>query len=108
MNHLLKGAALAVAFMVATPVWAQTSEDLNRQELNRLSPATTLQPVAPFAAPAVPAPQAYPAPAYPAAAYPAAAYPYQYPTPIRITLIRIMGTPIPITVTAIPTTRLPS
>jgi hypothetical protein len=42
MTYLLSGTAFLAALAVAAPVWAQalTTQDLNRQELNRL--ATTL------------------------------------------------------------------
>jgi hypothetical protein len=52
MTRLLRGAAVAVALVVAAPVWAQgqmTAEELNCQELHRLA-TITAPPVA--AAPA--------------------------------------------------------
>ena len=88
MKYLMTGTALVAVLAIAAPAWAQTSEDLNRMELNQLStggpaPVYPAQP-APVAAPApqpyaaaYPAP-AYPAPAYPAPAYAAPAYPYPY------------------------------
>jgi hypothetical protein len=83
MEHPLSAAVLATAAVLAitVPAWAQSSDDLNRQELSRITmaPAT---PVAPVGAPVAPGyPAAYPAPAYPAA-YPAPTYPYYaYPYP---------------------------
>ena len=45
MRHLVTGAALAAAVSIAVPAWAQTAEQLNAQELNRLStPQATFQP----------------------------------------------------------------
>jgi hypothetical protein len=71
MKYFLSGAALVAALAAATPVFAQSAEDLNRFEMNRLS--TGAPPAAPVPAPVAAVPQAYPAPAYP--------YPYPYPYP---------------------------
>jgi hypothetical protein len=83
----LGGAALAAALAVSVPVWAQTSEDLNAAELNRLTtaaPARSPAPAAPMqyaapaqlaapAAPPPPSPGTYIAPAGQLAAPPVAA-----------------------------------
>jgi hypothetical protein len=49
MTHLLRGVAISAALSVAAPVWAQVSmtseDDLNRQELNRLTAPATVQPI---------------------------------------------------------------
>jgi hypothetical protein len=79
VKHLLNGIGVVVALAVATPVLAQTAEDLNRGEVNRLSAAGPA--AAPAVAPAVPAalpaaPAAYPYPGYP---YPYPYYGYGYP-----------------------------
>jgi hypothetical protein len=75
MSLVLKGAALIAVMAVATPSWAQMSEELNRAELCRIAVA--------HAAPGTPPLAAYPC-SYPYvwAAYPypyAYAYPYLYP-----------------------------
>jgi hypothetical protein len=47
MTRLLREAAFAAVLVVAAPAWAQTAEDLNRQELNRLAYAQQPGRVAP-------------------------------------------------------------
>ena len=94
MSHLSRAAALLLALVIAVPAWAQSAQQLNARELNRLTmqqPAGSMQPAAgaaPMAYAPAAVPQAYPhaaaaypepvAPgttAYPQAAYPQAAYP---------------------------------
>jgi hypothetical protein len=73
MPRLFSAAAFAVALVIAAPVWAQTAEQLNRAELNRLG-----QPAMAAAVPA-PVPIAYPAlPAYPFPPSPFPYYPYYH------------------------------
>lgn len=67
---MLGGVALAAALTVAVPGWAQSAEDLNYSELNRLGTAAPAQPAATMApsAPVYPVQGYYPAQgsAYPA------------------------------------------
>src|SRR5215469_18076949 len=69
MNIILKGAAVVAVMAIATPCWAQMSEDLNRAELCRIAAAQ-----APAGSPPV---VGYPCYAW---AYPYwYGYPYLYP-----------------------------
>jgi len=94
----LARAVVPAVLVLATPVWAQPAEDLNRQEeLNQIlaspratptmtmavAPDPTLQAEHPQAAyPQAAYPQAgYPQAGYPQAGYPQATYPYSYPYP---------------------------
>jgi hypothetical protein len=49
MTQLLRGVAITVALTTAAPVWAQapTTDDLNRQELNRVAAKTAAPIVTP-------------------------------------------------------------
>src|SRR5580704_5962623 len=78
MKHLMTGTALVAVLAIAAPAWAQTSEDLNRQELNRLT-MTTPAPAPVQPAPVAAVPQPYAAPAYPYYPYPYPDYAYSYP-----------------------------
>jgi hypothetical protein len=82
MRSLMSVAAFAAALTMTAPVWAQTSEQLNQQELSTMNGAA---PGMPAAMPPVPAYAGAPAPAYGAvpayAGAPAPAYPYPYPYP---------------------------
>jgi hypothetical protein len=76
MRRLMSVAAFAAALTMTAPVWAQTSEQLNQQELSTITPGTAPAPVGQPGAPAYTGAPAYagaPAPAYP--------YPYPYPQP---------------------------
>jgi hypothetical protein len=77
LRGLAWAVVVAAVLVLATPVWAQMAEDLNRQELNQIlaSPRTT-----PAMTMAV-APGATMQADHPQAGYPQAAYPYPYPYP---------------------------
>jgi hypothetical protein len=47
MTRLLREAAFTAVLTLSSPVWAQTAEDLNRQELNRLAYAQQPGRIAP-------------------------------------------------------------
>ena len=69
---ILSGVVVAVALTIAAPGWAQSAEDLNYAELNRLTTAAPQQPAMPSApppeilrgTPIVPAAPSYPAQGY--------------------------------------------
>jgi hypothetical protein len=66
------GVTLAAALAVAAPARAQSAEDLNSAELNRIATAAPMQPAMPSPPPQPVAPAAPGAPIYPAQGY---AYP---------------------------------
>lgn len=76
-ERMLRVAALVASLSLAVPAWAQSSEDLNSTELNRLTPSAQAAPtVAPqTAVPTAPTPPTYPQqgyaspPAYPQQGY---------------------------------------
>lgn len=63
MTRLVTCSAFALVLGLAMPTWAQTDEQLNEQELSRITSAV------PAPLPSAPPPVAYPAPAYNPYAY---------------------------------------